>query len=349
MMSDVKIDINQAEIETLMTLPGIAEKLAARIVVYRETVHPFEEIIELAAVPGISERMVRAVEDRLTLESSPEAEAEEPEDAAGGKESEEEPIIVLSLDDELNIEAERALIPLAASSEPQSAVTTRNDSDDNATTIKAHIFSTIAGAILGSALTLLFLLLMNGTLRFAGNGRFNQRQAQFKQDLEAINQAQDGINENIGNVADDLNNLAGQSAGLTAVQETTESKLTAVQENVTTLQTDVTILESDTAELEETTTNLDDRLSTAVKSAENFDLFLNGLRDMLIDLQGLPATQTPKATTPATPRKTATPRATTEPTRTPRATATPLVQSSPTAEATAVPTRTPRPTNTPGA
>ena len=67
-MSDQEIiDINTADVETLATLPGIAEELARRIVEYRENVHPFVEVIELAAVPGISERMVRRFEDQATV------------------------------------------------------------------------------------------------------------------------------------------------------------------------------------------------------------------------------------------------------------------------------------------
>ena len=47
-----KININGADIETLTAISGIGPALAQRIVEYRETVHPFEEVIELAAVPG---------------------------------------------------------------------------------------------------------------------------------------------------------------------------------------------------------------------------------------------------------------------------------------------------------
>jgi competence ComEA-like helix-hairpin-helix protein len=63
-----KIDINQAGVEALTEIPGIAENLAQRIIEYRETVHPFEEVIELAAVPGISERMVREFAEWVTVE-----------------------------------------------------------------------------------------------------------------------------------------------------------------------------------------------------------------------------------------------------------------------------------------
>lgn len=66
-MSD-KININLADAATLSTLPGIGPAIAQRIIEYRETVHPFEEVIELAAVPGISEKMVRTFEASVTVE-----------------------------------------------------------------------------------------------------------------------------------------------------------------------------------------------------------------------------------------------------------------------------------------
>ncbi len=67
-MTESRINLNTAGVDTLAQLPGIAEALAARIVQYRENVHPFEEVIELAAVPGISERMVRQFEHLVTVE-----------------------------------------------------------------------------------------------------------------------------------------------------------------------------------------------------------------------------------------------------------------------------------------
>lgn len=62
-----KININVADVAALTTISGIEEALAERIVVYRQTVHPFEEVIELAAVPGISEKMVRGFEVFVTV------------------------------------------------------------------------------------------------------------------------------------------------------------------------------------------------------------------------------------------------------------------------------------------
>ncbi len=68
MTDDVKkIDLNLADEASLTTLSGIGTALAKRIIEYRENVHPFEEVIELTAVPGISERLVRSFQDRVKV------------------------------------------------------------------------------------------------------------------------------------------------------------------------------------------------------------------------------------------------------------------------------------------
>ena len=66
-MTEQKIDLSSASAEELAQLPGIGAVLAQRIVTYRDTVLPFEEPVEIMAVPGISERMYRTVADRLTV------------------------------------------------------------------------------------------------------------------------------------------------------------------------------------------------------------------------------------------------------------------------------------------
>lgn len=69
-MSNNLINLNTATEEELVELPGIAKGLAARIVQYREKVHPFEEVIDLASVPGISERMVSELTGLVAVSSN---------------------------------------------------------------------------------------------------------------------------------------------------------------------------------------------------------------------------------------------------------------------------------------
>lgn len=62
-----KLNLNTATAEELMTLPGIGEVLAGRIVAYREAHGGFSSIDELAQVEGIGEKRIDAIRDYVTL------------------------------------------------------------------------------------------------------------------------------------------------------------------------------------------------------------------------------------------------------------------------------------------
>jgi competence protein ComEA len=59
MLSDfTPIDINRADREALMALPGIGPVLAERIITYREAHGPFKSVDDLTAIAGIGERNI---------------------------------------------------------------------------------------------------------------------------------------------------------------------------------------------------------------------------------------------------------------------------------------------------
>ncbi len=62
---DNKFDINTMDKGSLMRLPGIGEKLAERIVKYRETHGPFRDIDELKNVSGIGDKKLKNIKDYL--------------------------------------------------------------------------------------------------------------------------------------------------------------------------------------------------------------------------------------------------------------------------------------------
>lgn len=66
-MAEQKMDLNAATVEELTQLPGIGPALAERIVEYRETVHPFEDPLQVTAVSGVGERTYGTIADRLTV------------------------------------------------------------------------------------------------------------------------------------------------------------------------------------------------------------------------------------------------------------------------------------------
>jgi competence protein ComEA len=61
-----KVNINTASVEQLAALPGIGEKLAARIVEQRQKSGGFRSVQELMTVKGIGEKNLARLESQLT-------------------------------------------------------------------------------------------------------------------------------------------------------------------------------------------------------------------------------------------------------------------------------------------
>jgi competence protein ComEA len=62
-----KVNLNTASAEQLATLPGVGEKLAARIVEHRQKAGGFKSIQELMNVRGIAEKNFQKIETYLTV------------------------------------------------------------------------------------------------------------------------------------------------------------------------------------------------------------------------------------------------------------------------------------------
>ena len=62
-----KVNINTATVEDLMTLDGIGQKVAERILAFREKNGPFEKPEDLMMVKGIGQKMFDKNKDRVIV------------------------------------------------------------------------------------------------------------------------------------------------------------------------------------------------------------------------------------------------------------------------------------------
>lgn len=62
-----KININTASVEQLQALPGVGEKLAARIVEYRQRSGGFKSAQELVNVRGLGEKSFQKIQGYLSV------------------------------------------------------------------------------------------------------------------------------------------------------------------------------------------------------------------------------------------------------------------------------------------
>jgi hypothetical protein len=179
------------------------------------------------------------------------------------------------------------------------------------------------GALVGVTLTIAFLYLLNGTLRFASDASG----ARLRQDVDVQAREQERLRQ-------DLDAAMGEAATATARQATMTAALATVERELQRVDDEVFPA---VATLEAHTSGLESSVGAIATTAADFDAFLDGLRDLLLTLQGPATSPTPQPTVTATTTTTPTPTAqrtgTVSPTETPTG--------------TAVATRTPRPTATP--
>jgi competence protein ComEA len=62
-----KIDLNKADRDLLMSIPGLGEKLTQRIIKYREQQAGFKEIEELKSIKGITDYKYERIKNYLIL------------------------------------------------------------------------------------------------------------------------------------------------------------------------------------------------------------------------------------------------------------------------------------------
>ncbi|MGQ9616047.1 MAG: ComEA family DNA-binding protein [Spirochaetota bacterium] len=62
-----QVDINNADLEELIGLPGIGREIAMRIIDYRTTHGPFKELRELIEIKGIGEKKLEILKEYIMI------------------------------------------------------------------------------------------------------------------------------------------------------------------------------------------------------------------------------------------------------------------------------------------
>jgi competence ComEA-like helix-hairpin-helix protein len=355
------LDLNRADAAALTTLPGIGPGLAARIVRYREEVHPFEETEEITAVPGISETMYHQFADRVTVSSTVDG-LSSSAPAADTQDEKPEPAPIVpanpSNQPENRIEASLAqptpqlqsessppsqseALPDVQSAGPSASAGTTGTSetkpppqDEKSVPVPPPVIGfafwwrscllMLISIVGGAVLALLLLQRINGTLEISTHPEV----IRLNQELTALQREDERLREEISVLRSRLNQIEAMSG-----------RLQQAETDIETLNRALTTLDEQLASVEQNTDQIQESIEQIQSSTNRFDNFLEGLRDLLLAPEGTPgpmATATPslvptdiepaEATPVETNAATATrtPRPTRTPTATPTVTATPL-------------------------
>lgn len=282
------LDVNQASLEELLTLPGITPELAERLIAAR----PFQAPEDLRRVKGMNSRLVKRLTPHLVFpESAPASQSPEEVSATAAVEIEnptEEtpppgelpppptPPVEEPSAETPEAAAEKVTPPPLPTPEPPapagkpleppsggSRLFSRSE-----TLLYAGLFSLLS-LILAFLFTLGFLAVLNGGLRYVTPARFTALQSRvetLKGEITALQQDVEALRLRV------------------ETMEALSGRVSTLENETSALRTD---LETATAQVNQLKNQIDDlnqQVHTVQKSVQAFERFLQGLRTLLVDL-----------------------------------------------------------------
>lgn len=316
-----KVDLNHANLETLMTLPGIGWELAERIIKFREAVKSFDDPVDIVGVKGISERMYQQFADRVTVTSLPDenkpAEVEEMEADTPkiDQPAEAEEYVFVSDEAAASTPAAEAAVDdeqdeggyIIVSDEPEKAIATPSElgrgyvaggdeSKDESSARRSWLLM-VVGALFGTFLTLTLLYLANdGTLIVANNPIINRQ-------LDDVRQREASLTGQINDLKEQLNEFSALDTRLRSAEsevKVLQQEQTSLSEQITAVQEQAATLDEQVITLQEQNSQIEESITEIQMDTGRFNEFLTGLRDLLTAVQELPAEPAAESTPAAT-------------------------------------------------
>jgi len=325
------IDLNQADLTTLMTLPGIGEKIADRIIHYRETIRPFQSPVEITTVQGISMSMYQEMADRLTVSPPADSMVEETstptpstpteataDDDTTNQDSDEgttdEGYLLMwgheSIENKPTRQEAAKIEPISPSIPPVEdkdgkepyLVETTQTSDDPINFRRSWLLM-VVGALLGAFIALALMYTVNGgTLNIADHPKV----IGLENELTALKEREAVLAETIETVRIEL----GQYETLNTQFQSSKAEIEVLKQSRDDLTGQVSLLEAENkalatqaATLEQQLATVAQQIATLEEDTGRFDSFLGGLRELLVTDSGL----APSVATTPTPTLTPSP------------------------------------------
>ena len=302
------VDLNQADVKTLMTLPGIGEKMAERIIHYRETVRPFQSPVEITTVQGISMAMYQELAARLTVSAPDTSTIEERSTSATSTPNVKE--IKVETTDQVSHEgtADEGYLLMwgEQSAEDKPAKTAPAESEDreetyvietsqpsnDPTNFRRPWILMVVGALLGAFIALALMYAVNGgTLRIADHPKV----VGLESELGALKQREFALTETMETLRAELS----QYETLNTQLQSSKAEIEVLKQSRDNLTGQINLLEAENKALATQTATLEQKLSSAAQQiatleedTDRFDGFLSGLRDLLsVDSDPVPTVE----------------------------------------------------------
>jgi competence ComEA-like helix-hairpin-helix protein len=313
---EAKVNLNTATVAELQALPGIGSTYAQRIIEHRQRKESFTDGAQIKDVQGIGEALYARISDRLTVgeEISEQVSTEEVEPEEGVELVGQE---VEPTGEEAELAGEKAELTREEAGSEHETKTTKQPFTIGGVwwELAKGLLIVVLSALLGVVISLGVIYFYNGTLDFSKHRdtvalkaqaeKLQRASASLGLDLEATVVRVEDLEEKVEGLEElkkDVDSLKTDVEDLSKDVKSLKTDVSDLNRDVEMLKTDVRSFQKDVEILRTDVSELQEDVELVRQEVARFNNFLDALRDLLIETQGVPVpaptpTSTPTPTT----------------------------------------------------